>query len=365
MGLFDFLKQPNPNTDFWSWFKKHERDFFKVLQEKGDIQEKLFDPLAERLSKIREGYFFLAGMHKGTAELILTADGKIKNIPFIEDLVAAAPAIPGWNFLAAKPATLTESQSIGMGDLRFDYQTLFFYANEDPQYPDKISITVVHDQYTPEEREQMVMGVYIFLDSYLGEIKSATVIDAIEIAGREDAEKELIPIYKLKAYIDWREKEFVEKYDGVNFDKERDSYSGLTAEDPNGIPMLLVVNAGAMQYEYPASYPWILEYILKYPDDDNAGLPGEKTMVLMETIEEEIRTLLAGGDFMDIGRVTSENRRSIYFTCREFRGPVKAADVVSKKYEQQIEIEWDVYKDKYWQSLDIFRLENWNVEEIE
>ncbi|SFW84443.1 DUF695 domain-containing protein [Chitinophaga sancti] len=362
MGLFDFLKQPNPNAEFWNWFKKHEKDFFKVLQDKGDIQGELFNPLAERLSKIREGYFFLAGIHKGTAELILTADGKIKNIPFIEELVAAAPTIPGWTFMAAKPATLTASQSIGLGDYRFDYQTLFFFANEDPQYPDKISITVVHDQYTAENREQMVMGVYIFLDNYLGEIKSATVIDAVDIAGPENAGRELIPIHKLKAYIDWREKEFVEKYDGLGFDKERDSYTALQAEDPNGIPMLMVVNAGAMQWEYPASYPWILEYIIKYPDDDNAGLPGEKTMELMETIEEELRVLLAGDDFMDIGRVTSENRRSIYFTCREFRAPVKAADTIHRKYEPQIEIEWDVYKDKYWQSLDIFRLENWNVE---
>lgn len=361
MGLFDFLKQPNPNADFWSWFKKHERDFFKVLQDKGDIQGKLFNPLAERLSKIREGYFFLAGMHKGTAELILTADGKIKNIPFIEDLVAAAPVIPGWTFIASKPATLTESQSIGMGDYRFDYQTLFFYPTEDPRYPDKISITVVHDQCTADNREQMVMGIYIFLDSYLGEIKSATVIDAVDIAGRADAEQELIPIHKLKSYIDWREKEFVEKYDGVGFDKERDSYTALSAEDTNGIPMLLVVNAGAMQWEYPASYPWILEYIIKYPGDDHKGLPDEPMVDLMETIEEELRTVL-GDDFMDIGRVTSENRRSIYFALREFRSPVKAADGIHQKYEKNVEMEWDVYKDKYWQSLEVFRLENWNVE---
>jgi len=362
MGLFDFLKQPNPNADFWSWFRKHEKNFFKVLQDKGDIQGQFFNPLADRLLKIREGYFFLAGMHKGAAELILTADGKIKNIPFIEDLVAAAPAIPGWTFIASKPATLTESQSIGMGNFRFDYQTLFFYANEDERYPDKISITVVHDQYLPEEREQMVMGVYIFLDNYLGEIKSATVIDAVEITGREGAEKELIPIHKLKAYIDWREKEFVEKYDGVGFDKEKDSYSALSAEDANGIPMLLVVNVGAMQWEYPASYPWILEYLIKYPGDDNAGLPDEKTMDFMETIEEDLRALLAGDDYMDIGRVTAENRRSIYFACREFRGAVKGADAIHQKYEQKIEIEWDVYKDKYWQTLDLFRLENWNIE---
>ena len=50
MGLFDFLKQPNPNAEFWNWFKKHEKDFFKVLQDKGDIQGDLLKPLAERLS---------------------------------------------------------------------------------------------------------------------------------------------------------------------------------------------------------------------------------------------------------------------------------------------------------------------------
>ncbi|WPV66008.1 DUF695 domain-containing protein [Chitinophaga sp. LS1] len=360
MGLFDFLKQPSPNAYFWSWFKKHEREFFKVLQEKEDIQGQFINPLANRLAKVRDGYFFLAGMNKGTAELIFTADGKIKNIPFVEDLVASAPAIPGWTFIASKPASLTETQSIGMGGFSFDFNSLFFYANEDPAYPDKISITVVHDQYTPEDREQIFMGIYIFLDNYLGELKSVTVIDSVEVAGKDDTEKELIPIHKLKAYIDWREKEFVEKYDGVIYDKAKDNYTLLSGEDNNGMPMLLVINTGAMQYAHPSSYPWILEFIMKYNGSD--GLPDNETLTFMDEIEEEVRALIPDNDFLDIGRETAGNSRSIYFVSREFRAMARAADAISNKYENKMEIEWDVYKDKYWQSLDVFRLENWNLE---
>jgi len=360
MRLFDFLKQPSPNSDFWIWFKKHERNFFKVLQEKGDIQGQFINPLANRLAKVRDGYFFLAGMNKGTAELIFTADGKIKNIPFVEDLVASAPAIPGWTFIASKPASLTETQSIGMGGFCFDCNSLFFYANEDPAYPDKISITVVHDQYTPEHREQIFMGIYTFLDNYLGELKSVTVIDSVEVAGKDDAEKVLIPIHKLKAYIDWREKEFVDKYDGVIYDKAKDNYSLLSGEDNKGVPMLLVINTGAMHYAHPSSYPWILEFIMKYNERD--GLPENKTLAFMEEIEEEVRALIPDNDFLDIGRETSGNNRSIYFASREFRAMARAADTISNKYANKMEIEWDVYKDKYWQSLDAFRLENWNLE---
>ena len=39
--------------------------------------------------------------------------------------------------------------------------------------------------------------------------------------------KELIPISKLKDFLTWREKEFIEKYEGTRHNTENDSYALL------------------------------------------------------------------------------------------------------------------------------------------
>jgi predicted fused transcriptional regulator/phosphomethylpyrimidine kinase len=52
-----------------------------------------------------------------TAELVLTADGSLLNIAFVEDLVETAPNLKGWKFTALKPAMENEDFTINMGDL--------------------------------------------------------------------------------------------------------------------------------------------------------------------------------------------------------------------------------------------------------
>jgi hypothetical protein len=54
-----------------------------------------------------------------------------------------------------------------------------------------------------------------------------TTIDNLKIISKEEAQKELIPVEKLKAYLTWRQKEFIEKYEGVRRNTENDNYSIL------------------------------------------------------------------------------------------------------------------------------------------
>jgi len=48
------------------------------------------------LNQLREEIYSVTGMFdEDTVELILTAEGAVKNIPFVEELVGAAPRIDG------------------------------------------------------------------------------------------------------------------------------------------------------------------------------------------------------------------------------------------------------------------------------
>jgi hypothetical protein len=194
--------------DFWNWFQKNERDLFKVIKEKRDVETNFFDKLSPKLDELRDGYHFTTGMYNDdTAKLTLTADGSIQNIVFVEELVQTAPEIKGWKIIALKQPIDEEeldidTVSIDMNGYTFNSSNLSFYAMDDPAHPDEIDITVVYDDDFDEEAASTISsGTAIFLEHYLGELRFATAFDNITVVGKSEAEKELIPILKLKDFL--------------------------------------------------------------------------------------------------------------------------------------------------------------------
>jgi hypothetical protein len=58
--------------------------------------------------------------------------------------------------------------------------------------------------------------------------------------------------------------------------------------------------------------------------------------------------------YLSIGRQTADSVREIYFACKDFRKPSKVMHNIQMKYADQIEISFDLYKDKYWMSFNRF-----------
>jgi hypothetical protein len=352
-------KKEKPVTDyddFWIWFQGNEKTFFDVVKQQGDIEKVFFDKLSPQLNQLKDGFFYLTGMcDANTAELILTADGKIKNIVFVEELVKSAPKIAGWRFTALKPATDIKNIIIQMAGYKFGAENLNFYSNESAEYPDEIDITIVHDEFDDENKNTITNGTYIFLDNFLGELDSVTTIDSLTVTGRSEAQKELIPIEKLKAFLVWRQKEFLEKYDGTRHDTENDHYSMLQAELPNGNELIAIINTDLLNWDAKASHPWILTAEINYDGENNNGMPNDATYQQLEDIENQILDELK--DFegcLNIGRQTADGLREIYFACKDFRQPSKVLTKIRNDYAGKIEINYDIYKDKYWQTFNRF-----------
>lgn len=343
-------------ADFWAWFQKNSDDFFKIVKEREFIEERFFTRLFTKLEELKDGYYYLTGMPDDhTVELILTADGDIKNIIFVEELVNAAPVIPRWKFTALKPALGIANLSIELGGYTFDSDSMGFYTNDLPGYPDEIDITIVHNDFTGENKEQISNGTYIFLDNCLGELDMVNNIDNLLVAGREDAQKELIPIEKLNDYLTWRQKEFIEKYEGLRYNTETDNYSILEAELQSGNMLVAVINTELLNWDSKASHPWIATLTLKYDGSKNNGLPNEEDYQLLNRIEENIMKELKDYDgYLNIGRQTAEGERSIYFACREFRQPSKVFFKIQQDHSKSFDIEYDIFKDKYWRSFERF-----------
>ncbi len=355
-----FGKKEKPvksNSDFWNWFQNNEKTFFNVVKSNKDIEKGFFDKLSPKLAELKDGYFFLTGMYDdNTVELILTADGNTKNIVFVEELVEQAPKINGWKFTSLKPASDIENVAINMAGYKFDRDNLFFYSNDHTNYPDEIDISIIHSDLTEDNRKKIGTGIYIFLDNYLGELDFVNNIDNLKIIGKQESKKELVPIEKLKDFLTWRQKEFIEKYDGVRYDTQNDEHSILEAKLESGNKLIAVVNTQLLDWDGKASHPWIAVITFKYDGQNSNGMPNEKDNQSLSEIEESILQKLADKDgYLYIGRQTASNEREIYFACKDFRKPSIVFFKIQQDNENKFEIEYEIYKDKYWQSFERFR----------
>lgn len=359
-----FLKKPFTSKndlsksyqEFWTWFQKNEKAFFRVVKEETQIEKGFFNKLSPKLNKVKEGFFYLAGMHdEDTAELVLTADGTVKDFVFVEELIDAAPMIAGWKFTAHKAASSIDDFSINMAGYTFDAENISFYANDNTAYPDEIDITIVHEDLEEENKSTIGNGVYIFLDNYLGELDFATAIDALTIVRKSDAQQPLVPIRKLKEFLVWRQKEFTERYEGIRRDTENDGYAGLEAELESGNRLLAVINTDLLAWDAKASHPWVLIVTIPYDGEHNNGMPDTKTYKLLDEIENTILDELKDFEgYLNVGRQTADSIREIYFACKDFRKPAKVLYQIQTSYAAKLSISYDIYKDKYWQSFERF-----------
>lgn len=354
--LFSTKQRPIQNyNDFWRWFQENERTFFKAVKNHKNIERDFFDKLSPKLNELKDGFYYLTGMlDDNTVELILTADGTIKNIVFVEELVKAAPIIPGWTFTSLKPPLDIKNVRIDMAGYTFDSDTLSFYPNEHRDYPDEIDITIVHSDYNENDKSSITNGTYIFLDNYIGELNSVTTIDNVKVIGKGQAEKELIPIEKLKDFLQWREKEFIEKYEGILQNTDTAEFSILEAELESGNKLIATINTDILNWDKKASHPWLATLEIPYDGRSNNGMPDETTYQLLNEIEEKILEQLKDADgYLNIGRQTADNLREVYFACKDFRKPSKVLHQLTKDYPS-MDIKYDIYKDKYWRSFNRF-----------
>ena len=357
--LFKKEKPIETYKDFWDWFLIHEKKFFKVVKQGGnnEITTDFFDQIAPKLDELKEDIWYLTGMlDDTTADLILTPDGDLKNFYIIEELIAAAPKINRWKFRAHKPEHNIEDVSIEMYGHTFNRKNLFFYSNDLKAYPDEIDITIIHNDYSEENKSKIINGIYIFLDNYLGELTTTTVIDNITFLSNNDAKKELVPIDKLSAFLSWREKEFIEKYDGFRYNTDDDRYISLETTLKNGNPLVAIMNSDLLEWEATASHPWILNIQVPYDGEENNGMPEDEIYQLLNKIEEDVAEELKDFDgYLNIGRETGDNIREVFFACKDFRKPCKVLDKIKIKYSHKIEVDYKINKDKYWQCFNWHR----------
>jgi Family of unknown function (DUF695) len=361
MGLFNKLFGKNElpiksNKDFWVWFQQHEQVFHDVLKNREAIavEKEFIDKVLPNLKQLNEGFYILAGMsNDGVAELIVTAEGVIKNIVFVEDFINASPKLANWKFTALKPAVGIKGFALKMTGYDVSDENLFFYENSQDDYLDEIDITLVHADLNTENEEVIKNASLIFLDNYLGELNFATMIDKFSFSNKAEAKKMLMPIDKLKDLLSKRQQQFIENQQGVRRDTDEDSYSSFEWETKDGKPGIAVINTTLLNWDSKASHPWVLNIVIKYDGEKTSGMPDNETFETLNQIEDSLLDELKDFEgYLNIGRETCDGEREINFACKEFRKPSKVLQQVINKSSNKISITYDIYKDRYWRSFN-------------
>ena len=346
----------------WEWFLENEPTLFNVVKSKDSrqVNDRFLKAVMPRLQAVCDTLYCEVGMFDETrAELVISAQGDVKSFVFAEELVAAAPDLTRWKFTALKPPLGFHNNSIHINGYVFNCQNISFSYDDDPGYPDEIRLSFVYNDITEENRNIVTQGVFLLLETVLGERDCATLIDHVTVKGPSPENQSLIPMEKLIDFLNWKEKEFVERYQDVRHATESDNYSGLEGEDAQGLPSIGVVNHDLLHWDGKASHPWMMVIEIDYTKTKSViskGMPDEKHYQSMCRLEEELTRLLTdSAGYLTLGRETYKGKTTLYMACKEYRIASKTTHDLLQTHKALLAGSYNIYKDKYWRTMEKFR----------
>lgn len=351
--LFKKHTEINSVSSFWQWFVEHESDFFNKIKRETGTGKEVIGQIIENVQKYHEGVFGLIGFDEdGKLELVLTADGVLKNIVFVEDLVSAAPVLNNWRFTSLKPQQNSFDYSIDWNGFEFNKSKLKFYANIDDNYPDEISILLTHPDYSDEDvYSQIINGSLIYLDNCLGEINMACRIDYIDLVKETDIDaKNLIPIEKLDSYLNWREQEYLQKYEQKSTVFPEESYVVMEGE-LDGTPIFAVINNSWANWQFKPMFTWLIKISIDF-EGNETGLPDTDQLSEIQKLEDEVIARLNPKNICVVGRVTNNHQSSVFIYSNEYRECSRIVYEILKEQVTDMDLDYQISKDKYWRAVE-------------
>ncbi|HTF82825.1 MAG TPA: DUF695 domain-containing protein, partial [Cytophagales bacterium] len=314
----------NPETNdiaaFWEWFVANEARFYDTLKKDKEQTPEVLNEILEHVHKYHPNIYGLMGFYDDdTLEFVFTVDGIVKNIVFVDDLVAAAPMLDRWVFTSLKPQYGSFDFSITYYDFEFDKHKLKFFSSINEYYPDEISISLTHSDYrNPEDYPAILNGALIFLDNCLGELNTACRIDYFDLVPEDTVDQQdLIPIEKLESYLVWREKEFLQRYENSTYTFPKESFAVLEGEQDDK-PVVAVVNQAWADWPYKPLFSWLIRVEIKYAGNEE-GLPNQDQIQLIQELEDAVIERQNQSQICVVGRVTSDHLSTLFIYSNEYK----------------------------------------------
>jgi hypothetical protein len=199
-------------SEFWKWFEENNKKYLFLNEVEEDVKKELLEDLLAKVQSFSDKLFYEIGHHPDSTEqeLVITANGDINYFEKVEELVAAAPQIKDWKFIAFKPALGFEF-SIDYNGLHFDPANTWFQPLELEERPLDLGVRVCYPDFDEEREDDFISGTFLMLDAGLGEKTTALDIKYLEVdkMPANPEQEEMLPLKELADYINWLKQERV------------------------------------------------------------------------------------------------------------------------------------------------------------
>ncbi len=163
---------------FWGWFEQNEARFRNIQV---DEKEQLLDELLEALHTCSTNLWFETGKaDDGVNELIISAEGRREHFSAVRILVAAAPKLPGWRFIAFKPAEGFDFNT-QYANITFSPKATWFMPLRSSHDPAARGLRVGYAHFDTSRAKDFLTGTIIMLEGVLGEMTLAECVHHIEV----------------------------------------------------------------------------------------------------------------------------------------------------------------------------------------
>ena len=183
---------------FWKWFIKSESKIYS-----SDNNAPILNELSKKLSEYKDGITYeLTVEDNGKKQFIISADGIKENFQDVISLYKKAPQLKRWEIIAFRPRMKDFSQiTLNYGSKEFDPKNIWIHPIIEGENFDMI---IYHPEFTEGDKNIIISGIYILLDTALGEYDVATGIRYLDFQKLpENPIKEgLIPFIELRETFD-------------------------------------------------------------------------------------------------------------------------------------------------------------------
>jgi hypothetical protein len=174
----------------WSWFVERLPEVSTMGADAAS------EVLEQGVSAIDERLGVEVSDVEGTRRVVVTAGGDAEAFDLVRRLVAAAPAVPGWEFVALRPGQGFDFE-VQVGGRVFDAKELSFQPLAPDQAPTQLAIRLLVPN--PWEEEWAELGLRI-IENGLGE-EAAAHIGYMEIDKREPDYENVFPLESLPGWV--------------------------------------------------------------------------------------------------------------------------------------------------------------------
>ncbi len=188
---------------FWDWFRANE---YKYRNVEVPEKEQLLDEILGALHTYSPDLWFETGTaDDGVQELIISAEGNPDYFSKVRTLIAAAPPVTNWRFIAFKPAMGFEFNTDYEG-ITFSPDSTWFLPLRVGSDPTALGIRIAYSHFDESRRGDFLAGTYIMLECALGELALAERIQQIEVTFLPSSPETsgYYPVTELQNYLDRR-----------------------------------------------------------------------------------------------------------------------------------------------------------------